>query len=99
MGRGRLPVPVRRRGRTRFGLVLLTLGVLAWNAGLAAGLSSAAPPVGVAPPDHRAVFGSDSRLVIWIVAQVHLMLGALVLGVPVFALIVEFAGWRRGDAL
>ncbi len=50
-----------------------------------------------AAADYRTFFGRDSRLVIWIVAQLHLMFGAFVLGVPIFASIVEIIGWRTGD--
>ncbi|MFQ5856838.1 MAG: cytochrome ubiquinol oxidase subunit I, partial [Anaerolineae bacterium] len=38
-----------------------------------------------------------SRVVIWIAAEVHLMFAAFVLGVPMFALVVEIVGWRTGD--
>ncbi|MFQ5683696.1 MAG: cytochrome ubiquinol oxidase subunit I [Candidatus Binatia bacterium] len=47
--------------------------------------------------DYRTFFGLDPRLVIWIVAQLHLMYGAFVLGVPIFAVIVEYIGKRTGD--
>ena len=49
------------------------------------------------PPDYRSFFGSDSRLVIWIVAQLHLMFGAFVLGVPIFAVVVEVMGVRTRE--
>lgn len=38
-----------------------------------------------------------SRVWIWIVAQLHLNFAAFVLGVPIFAVIMEFVGWRRSD--
>ncbi len=47
--------------------------------------------------DYRSFFGGDSRLVIWIVAQLHLMFGAFVLGVPIFALVVELMGIKNKD--
>ncbi len=47
--------------------------------------------------EYRTFFGLDPRLVIWIVAQLHLMYGAFVLGVPIFAVIVEYIGKRTGD--
>jgi hypothetical protein len=37
------------------------------------------------------------RTVVWFVAQLHLLFAAFVLGVPIFAVIVEFIGWRTGD--
>jgi cytochrome bd-type quinol oxidase subunit 1 len=38
-----------------------------------------------------------SRDWIWIVAQLHLNFAAFVLGVPIFAVTMEFIGWRKGD--
>src|SRR3989304_1239910 len=51
-----------------------------------------------AAPDYRTFFGGNSRNVVWIVAELHLMFGAFVLGVPIFASIVEIIGWRTRDA-
>ncbi|MBI2889166.1 MAG: cytochrome ubiquinol oxidase subunit I [Nitrospirae bacterium] len=39
-----------------------------------------------------------ARIVIWLVAQLHLMLGAFMLGAPIFAVIVEVIGWRTKEA-
>lgn len=47
--------------------------------------------------DYRSFFGFNSRLVVWIVAELHLMYGAFVLGVPIFAVIVEYIGKRTKD--
>ncbi|MEE8496410.1 MAG: cytochrome ubiquinol oxidase subunit I [Xanthomonadales bacterium] len=41
--------------------------------------------------------GVSSRSVVWIVAQMHLFFGALVLAVPLFVLVIEFIGFRTGD--
>ena len=38
-----------------------------------------------------------SRVAVWIAAQVHLMFAAFVLGVPMFAVIVELVGILVGD--
>jgi cytochrome bd-type quinol oxidase subunit 1 len=38
-----------------------------------------------------------SRVWVWIVAQLHLNFAAFVLGVPIFAVTMEFLGWRRSD--
>ena len=38
-----------------------------------------------------------SRNLIWIVAQLHLLFGSFVLGVPIFAVIAEFVGIRTKD--
>jgi len=49
------------------------------------------------PPDYRQYFGLDSRLVVWVVAQMHLLFAAFVLGVPIFALVTEYVGVRTGE--
>ncbi|MDX1632539.1 MAG: cytochrome ubiquinol oxidase subunit I, partial [Thermoanaerobaculia bacterium] len=38
-----------------------------------------------------------SRAAVWVAAQLHLLFAAFVLAVPMFALIIEFIGWRTGD--
>src|SRR5688572_4814476 len=48
-------------------------------------------------PEYRRFFGGDARLAVWIAAQLHLMLGAFVLGVPIFGVLLEIAGWRSRD--
>ncbi len=48
-------------------------------------------------PVYRDLFGLDPRLVVWVVAELHLMFGAFVLGVPIFAVIIELVGMRTGD--
>ena len=39
-----------------------------------------------------------SRNLIWIVAQLHLLLGGFVLGVPLFAWVCEIVGWKTQEA-
>lgn len=46
---------------------------------------------------YRQFLWFDSRKLIWFLAQMHLFFGAFVLGVPLFAVIVEAVGWRRGN--
>ena len=46
---------------------------------------------------YRDILGLDSRTIVWIVAELHLMFAAFVLGVPIFAVIVELVGKRTGD--
>ncbi|MDH3973708.1 MAG: cytochrome ubiquinol oxidase subunit I [Deltaproteobacteria bacterium] len=46
---------------------------------------------------YRQVLGLDSRKVVWFIAQMHLFFGAFVLGVPLFAVIIEIVGWKGGD--
>ncbi|HET6673750.1 MAG TPA: cytochrome ubiquinol oxidase subunit I, partial [Nitrospiraceae bacterium] len=38
-----------------------------------------------------------SRNIIWVVAQLHLLLAGFVLGVPIFAWLCEIVGWKSGD--
>ncbi len=47
--------------------------------------------------EYRAVPRIGSRVAIWVVAQLHLLFAAFVLAVPIFALIIEFIGYRSGD--
>ncbi len=60
------------------------------------GLLAAQDPL-TAVDDVREFFGLSPRKVVWFVAQLHLLFAAFVLGVPIFAVIVEFIGWRTGD--
>lgn len=46
---------------------------------------------------YRQVLGLDSRRLVWFIAQMHLFFGAFVLGVPLFAVIIEIVGWRSKD--
>jgi len=41
--------------------------------------------------------GVSSRGIVWILAQMHLFFGALVLAVPIFVLVIELIGVRSGD--
>jgi len=47
--------------------------------------------------EYRAFPKIGSRVAIWIVAQLHLLFAAFVLAVPLFALIIEFIGYRTKD--
>ena len=38
-----------------------------------------------------------SRLAVWGIAQIHLNFAAFILGVPIFAVIIEIMGWRNRD--
>jgi cytochrome bd-type quinol oxidase subunit 1 len=79
----------RLRPHLAIGLALIALLALTLPAGAQEG--------GGSLPDYRQYFGSDSRLVIWVVAQLHLLFAAFVLGVPIFALITEYIGYRTGE--
>ncbi len=47
--------------------------------------------------EYRAFPVVGSRVAVWVVAQLHLLFAAFVLAVPMFALIIEFIGWKTGD--
>jgi cytochrome bd-type quinol oxidase subunit 1 len=50
-----------------------------------------------AEAEYRTVPVIGSRVAIWAVAQLHLLFAAFVLAVPIFALIIEFIGYKTGD--
>ncbi|MFZ2651027.1 MAG: cytochrome ubiquinol oxidase subunit I [Burkholderiaceae bacterium] len=41
--------------------------------------------------------GVSSRALVWVVAQMHLFFGALVLAVPIFVLVIELIGFKSDD--
>ena len=49
------------------------------------------------PKAYRQIGGVSSRVIVWMLAQLHLLFAAFVLAVPMFALIIEFIGYRNGD--
>jgi hypothetical protein len=73
--------------------VIITLVVLFF---LVSGLLCAQEKA-VPDGEYRYFFGMDSRVVVWIIAQLHLMFAAFVLGVPIFAVIVEIIGAKTKD--
>ena len=48
-------------------------------------------------PAYRAFPLFGSRLAVWAIAQIHLNFAAFILGVPIFAVIVEAVGMRTRD--
>jgi cytochrome bd-type quinol oxidase subunit 1 len=70
-------------GGSLVGLGLLALPALAQEAGRAV--------------EYRAFPLVGSRLAVWAVAQIHLNFAAFILGVPIFAVIIEAMGWWSGD--
>ncbi|MBI4400688.1 MAG: cytochrome ubiquinol oxidase subunit I [Nitrospirae bacterium] len=65
---------------------------------VAAGLVLALPALAAAEGTYRSFLGYDSRITIWLIAEIHLMFGAFVLGVPIFAVTIEIIGWKTRDA-
>ncbi|MDR4508634.1 MAG: cytochrome ubiquinol oxidase subunit I [Candidatus Brocadiaceae bacterium] len=49
------------------------------------------------PVQYRTFFGLNPRDIVWIVSELHLMFAAFVLGVPMFAVLVEVIGFKGGD--
>ncbi len=41
--------------------------------------------------------GVSSRAIVWVIAQMHLFFGALVLAVPIFVLVIELIGFQTDD--
>ncbi len=56
-----------------------------------------APALAQEANEYRQFIGIDSRKLVWFLAQMHLFFGAFVLGVPLFAVIIEIVGWRNND--
>jgi len=52
---------------------------------------------GVSDVEYRAFPKIGSRNAAWIAAQLHLLFGSFILGVPMFAVIIEFIGVRTKD--
>ena len=81
----------REHGGTLLGLViaagLLSLPALVFG-------EDVAP---AAPTEYRDVPYVGSRNVIWVIAQLHLLLAGFVLGVPMFAWVCEVVAWRGGE--
>ncbi len=74
--------------RTFLFLSLLAVAACAWGAdgGAPQPLRGDYPSIGV-----------SSRAIVWVLAQLHLFLGALVLAVPLFVLVIEWLGVAQGD--
>jgi len=57
----------------------------------------AVPAFALEANEYRQIGSLDSRKLVWFLAQMHLYFGAFVLGVPLFAVIIELVGWRNKD--
>ncbi len=74
-------------------VALVLFGALLALSALPAGAQEAAKE-----PAYREFPYIGSRLAVWAVAQLHLNFAAFILGVPIFAVIIEIIGWRTSDA-
>src|SRR5262245_19553029 len=80
-------------------LAAVILGLVTAAALLAlAGLGPAHAQEAAREPAYRHFPVLGSRLAVWAVAQLHLNFAAFILGVPIFAVIIEIMGWRTRDA-
>ena len=81
--------------------VLLIYLLLSQGDASAVGLDSVTPEPQDATadpgPEYREFPVVGSRVIMWVVAQLHLMFAAFVLAVPMFALIIEYIGYRTKD--
>jgi cytochrome bd ubiquinol oxidase subunit I len=84
---------VRGVGRGAFAAGLLLVGAILVLSMLPAEAQQAAAK----EPAYRSFPLIGSRLAVWAVAQLHLNFAAFILGVPIFAVIIEIIGWRTGD--
>lgn len=90
----RLPVKVRMTAKKAIQLPILWAGLL-FTALLLA--PSATLFAETASADYPQVPVIGSRYFVWVLAQVHLLFGGFVLGVPMFAWVCELIGMRTGD--
>ncbi|MCP4379987.1 MAG: cytochrome ubiquinol oxidase subunit I [Hyphomicrobiales bacterium] len=77
------------------------IGAFAAEHQVTAGDASAAGPYRPAPTltaaDYPTIAGINSRVAVWIFAQLHLWFAAFVLAVPIFVFIIEAIGMRTRD--
>ena len=73
-------------------LLIVACGVIALVVGPAQAQDAAKEPA------YRNFPWIGSRLAVWAVAQLHLNFAAFILGVPIFAVIIEIIGWRTGES-
>ncbi len=82
----------------KFNKSSLFLSILAFVAlVLYSGISFASEGGGEGPVDYRSLFGLNPRIMVWIIAELHLMFGAFVLGVPMFAVVMEMIYAKTRD--
>ncbi len=89
------------KGSLRAGVVVRQLAPAIWTSAALLILLGAAPALAQetakAADAYRAFPLIGSRLAVWAIAQIHLNFAAFILGVPIFAVIVEVVGMRTKD--
>ncbi|MFQ5783385.1 MAG: cytochrome ubiquinol oxidase subunit I [Alphaproteobacteria bacterium] len=99
---------LRRLAKPHVLLAILGFALIAFSLALSSAATAAAgdnpvaaPAYGPAPTltaaDYPTIAGVNSRVTVWIVAQMHLWLAAFVLAVPIFVFIIEAIGMRTRD--
>jgi cytochrome bd ubiquinol oxidase subunit I len=81
------------RTRGAAGVLLLSASAL-----IALGVLPVEAQEAAKEPAYRSFPLLGSRLAVWAVAQLHLNFAAFILGVPIFAVIIEAIGWKTGEA-
>ncbi len=80
--------------RPRTGTILVSVALAVMGLALTVGVVFAQDGE---PPAYREFPLIGSRVAVWIAAEVHLMFAAFMLGVPMFALVVEYVGMRTRE--
>ena len=76
------------------GLLVFIGLILTWEVALGAPQEAPTAP----DPDYPELGGFiRPRVFMWVVAELHLMFAAFVLAVPMFALVIEYIGYKTGD--
>ncbi|MDH4187187.1 MAG: cytochrome ubiquinol oxidase subunit I, partial [Nitrospira sp.] len=75
------------------------LSGLLWAVGLLClpALARGADVAPAAATEYRDIPYVGSRNLVWVVAQLHLLLAGFVLGVPIFAWLCEVVAWKTGE--
>lgn len=85
------------KGLKTYLLALIAIAVYAVISGIFIKSGSAQEAGGAASADYRAFFGMNSRILVWVIGELHLMFGAFVLGVPMFAVVIEMIYAKTRD--
>src|SRR5690349_12530983 len=76
---------------------LLLAGAALWGLVGVPDVAYAQDAAAQAPTAYRDLPLIGSRNMVWVIAQLHLLLAGFVLGVPIFAWLCEIVGWKSGD--
>lgn len=96
MDQGRIVTNHGRHVAGRMALLAGCAALLAW-VGIPEMAQAQESVAAQAPTAYRDLPYIGSRNLVWIIAQLHLLLAGFVLGVPIFAWLCEIVGWKSGD--